>query len=69
VVRRTDGSIAIDPSNVDRGPGRGAYVCYDARCVEQALSTGGLRRTLRFTGDLPGHVRDDLERRIKERDG
>jgi hypothetical protein len=48
--------------------------------VEQALSSGGLRRTLRFTGELPGHVREDLERSIglerrkalekaKERDG
>ncbi|MGH2805888.1 MAG: YlxR family protein [Actinomycetota bacterium] len=64
VVRRRDGSIVVG-----REPGRGAYVCCDPRCVEQAFRSGGLRRTLRVTGDLPQGLREDLEGKVAARHG
>ena len=43
LVRRPDGRVAADPT----GPGRGAYVCADAGCVERVLRGGRLNAALR----------------------
>ena len=40
LVRRADGVVVADPGAVL--PGRGAYVCPEAGCVERALKTGKL---------------------------
>jgi len=44
VVRTKSGDIVPDPSG--RQPGRGAYVCYDYRCVALAGKKNGLHRSL-----------------------
>jgi len=36
--------VAVDPTG--RAPGRGAYVCDDAACQQNALIRGALRRAL-----------------------
>jgi predicted RNA-binding protein YlxR (DUF448 family) len=45
VVRRSDGTVAVDPEG--RAPGRGAYVHADPVCVEAAVRHGALARALR----------------------
>ena len=56
IVRRPDGSVALDPTG--RAPGRGAYVCDDERCIAGAVGKGGLGRALRTP--IPAGVRDGL---------
>ena len=65
VVRRAGGSPAVEPSGRARDPGRGAYVCFDPRCVEAALA-GGLKRALRYEGNMPEALRAELMARVEE---
>ena len=43
LVRGADGSVGADAV----GPGRGAYVCRDAECLERALKPGRLAYAFR----------------------
>ena len=64
-VTVVDGTIAPDGvPGASRRPGRGAYLCPDATCVERALVREGLllRRALRIGGTCT--VSDDLDRVI-----
>ncbi|HEU4370028.1 MAG TPA: YlxR family protein [Methylomirabilota bacterium] len=45
LVRRADGVVAVDGGAAL--PGRGAYVCAAAGCVERALKTGRLAHAFR----------------------
>ena len=45
LVAGQDGSIALDPSG--KMPGRGAYVCRNHRCLEQAIRGRKLDRGLK----------------------
>jgi predicted RNA-binding protein YlxR (DUF448 family) len=44
VVRRTDGSVAVDPSG--KAPGRGTYLCDQASCREPQRLAEGIQRAL-----------------------
>ena len=44
VVRRADGTIAVDPSG--KAPGRGTYLCDQAACRDPGRLTEGIRRAL-----------------------
>ncbi len=60
-VTVVDGMITPDGvPGASRRPGRGAYLCVDATCVERALAREGLllRRALRIGGTCT--VSDDL---------
>jgi hypothetical protein len=46
VVRDAEGRVAIDTTG--RRNGRGAYLCHDPRCWEQALKRRALERALRL---------------------
>jgi uncharacterized protein len=46
LVRDADGRVAIDPTG--KRAGRGAYLCHDPACWEQALKRRGLERALRI---------------------
>jgi len=46
VVRDADGHVALDPTG--KRAGRGAYLCHDPACWEQALKRYGLARALRL---------------------
>lgn len=62
-VTVVDGLIAPDgPPGASRRPGRGAYLCADATCVQRALAREALllRRALRTGGTCT--VSDELER-------
>ncbi len=45
LVRTPDGQVEVDPTG--RRPGRGAYLCPDRACWEQALKRRALNRALR----------------------
>lgn len=51
LVRDADGQVAIDPTG--KRAGRGAYLCQDAACWEQALKRHALERALRVDGLRP----------------
>ncbi|MFQ6099253.1 MAG: RNase P modulator RnpM [Armatimonadota bacterium] len=52
VVRSPDGAVSYDPTW--KAAGRGAYVCCDLECVEKALRTGALSRSLKV--EVPDSV-------------
>jgi predicted RNA-binding protein YlxR (DUF448 family) len=56
IVRAPDGVVSIDETG--RAPGRGAYVCRETACLDRAISTGALSRTLATR--LPDDVRATL---------
>ncbi|MDQ3953967.1 MAG: YlxR family protein [Actinomycetota bacterium] len=74
VARSPEGIATVDPTGPDsrpmsqrgRGAGRGAYVCPREACIERAFISGGLRRALRYEGELPHEVRTELLRRAKK---
>jgi uncharacterized protein len=45
LVRDADGRVAVDPTG--KRAGRGAYLCQDTACWEQALKRHALERALR----------------------
>lgn len=45
LVRGADGETVVDAHGT--APGRGAYTCPTARCMEQALAPGRLARALK----------------------
>jgi predicted RNA-binding protein YlxR (DUF448 family) len=44
VVRRADGSLAVDPSG--KAPGRGTYLCEQATCRDPQRLAEGIQRAL-----------------------
>jgi predicted RNA-binding protein YlxR (DUF448 family) len=44
VVRRADGSVAVDPSG--KAPGRGTYLCDQAACRDPERLVDGIQRAL-----------------------
>lgn len=49
VVRTADGTVSVDPSG--KMSGRGASVCPTRGCVDEALTTGVLARSLQVSLD------------------
>ena len=45
VVKSPDGTVFLDKTG--KLPGRGAYVCDDTKCIEKALKSGKISRTLK----------------------
>jgi predicted RNA-binding protein YlxR (DUF448 family) len=56
VVRAPDGTVSIDPTG--RANGRGAYLCADGSCWQQALKKSSIDRALGVS--LPSNVREQL---------
>jgi predicted RNA-binding protein YlxR (DUF448 family) len=51
LVRDATGHVALDPTG--KRAGRGAYLCPDPACWEQALKRQGLERALRIEALMP----------------
>jgi len=51
LVRDADGRVSADPTG--KRAGRGAYLCHDPACWEQALKRHGLERALRIESLQP----------------
>jgi predicted RNA-binding protein YlxR (DUF448 family) len=56
VALRPTGEVAIGRDV----PGRGAYVCRDRNCVEQAVRSGRLSHALRLKGPFPEETAGEL---------
>jgi uncharacterized protein len=56
VVRAPDGTVSFDPTG--RANGRGAYLCADGSCWQQALKKSSIDRALGVS--LPPTVREQL---------
>ncbi len=51
LVRGRDGRVIVDERG--RAPGRGAYVCRDAECVDKALRAGQLAHAFKRPSEPP----------------
>ena len=62
VVRSPEGELSLDATG--KKSGRGAYICRCAACLEKALKTKGLERSLKC--EIPESVRDELRKEMAE---
>ena len=60
VVRSPEGEISLDL--IGKAAGRGAYLCRDAACLQQARKAHRLERA--FTCEVPACVYDRLEEEL-----
>jgi predicted RNA-binding protein YlxR (DUF448 family) len=65
VVRKTDGTAALDFSG--KLNGRGAYVCPDPECLRKAQRSKALERCLEVT--IPQEVYDLMVREMEANNG
>ncbi len=61
VVRAPDGSVSMDP--VGKKPGRGAYVCRNAACLQRAIKQRQLERQLevQLSEEVAVQLRQELD--------
>lgn len=57
VVRTPEGGLLLDAR--DKAPGRGAYICRKAECLQKARKSRALERMLNIT--IPPEAYDALE--------
>ena len=62
VVRKTDGSVCVDFSG--KVSGRGAYICPDKACLNKALKSKSLERSLEVA--IPEEVNGRLEKEMEQ---
>ncbi|KXO16695.1 YlxR family protein [Peptoniphilus sp. GNH] len=61
IVKNKEGEIFIDTEG--RANGRGAYICFDSKCLERANKSKGLQRA--FGQSVDKEIIDSLEESIK----
>ncbi len=61
VVRNAEGAIGIDP--IGKAPGRGAYLCKSAMCLERAVKSRALDRAFeqKVDAELYERLKADFE--------
>ncbi len=62
VVRSPDGEISLDTKG--KKSGRGAYICYNAKCLNRARKSRRIDRALDVS--IPEEVYDQMEARLAE---
>ena len=62
VLRTPEGAFLLDATG--RKNGRGAYLCRDGQCLEQAIRQKGLERS--FKQAVPAEVYGHLEKEMEE---
>ena len=65
VVRGPDGNVSLDFSG--KAPGRGAYLCPDPQCLQKAIKSKALDRSLEVT--IPQEVYQRLQKEMEENHG
>lgn len=63
VVRTEEGAFLLDFTG--KAPGRGAYVCPQAECLEKAQKSKGLERS--FKAPVPKDVYENLKQELEKR--
>lgn len=61
VLRTTEGEIILDTTG--RKNGRGAYLCFSDECLEKAIKSKGLERSLKT--EIPTEVYESLKKELK----
>jgi predicted RNA-binding protein YlxR (DUF448 family) len=65
VVKNNDGEISID--TVGKKPGRGAYICKSAECLELAIKAKRLEKAFETT--INSEIYDNLRNQLEESNG
>ena len=65
VVRGTDGTVSLDFGG--KAPGRGAYLCPDPECLQKAMKSRALDRSLEVT--IPQEVYERLQKEMEDHHG
>lgn len=60
VVRSNEGDVSIDP--IGKAPGRGAYICPEAACLQKAKKSRALERA--FQQKIDPALYDTLEQQL-----
>ncbi len=62
IVKNKEGEISIDKTG--KAPGRGAYICDNAECLEKAIKSKRLEKS--FEMKIEDTIYEELRKRIKE---
>ncbi len=65
IVRSPQGDISLDRSG--KKPGRGAYVCEEASCIEKAFQSKALEKALQVK--VPAEVKEKLLMELTHENG
>ena len=65
VLRTPDGEILLDFTG--KRSGRGAYICYDSKCLRIARKSGRIAKSLDMS--VPDEIWDKMEAELDEYDG
>ena len=65
IVRNDEGVFSLDETG--KKPGRGAYICPTASCLELAHKSKGLERS--FKSAVPTDVYEKLKEELEKRNG
>ena len=65
VILTPEGKIELDPTGKKNG--RGAYICRSTECLEKALKTHGLERSLKTA--LPDEIAQELLKELESDPG
>ena len=60
VLKTTDDQIILDATGKKNG--RGAYLCFSKECLQKAMKSRGLERSLKMP--IPQEVYESLERKL-----
>ncbi len=61
IVRNDEGEFFLDTTG--KKPGRGAYICNSADCLEKAFKSKGLERS--FKSAVPSEIYDQLKAQLE----
>jgi len=64
VIRTAEGEILLDATGKKNG--RGAYLCFSAECLEKAVKSRGLERSLKTP--VPQEVYENLKKELEQID-
>ena len=64
VIRTAEGEILLDATGKKNG--RGAYLCFSAECLEKAVKSRGLERSLKVP--IPQEVYENLKKELEQID-
>ncbi|MBE6592682.1 MAG: YlxR family protein [Ruminococcaceae bacterium] len=62
VVRTPEGEIVLDFTG--KRSGRGAYICYELKCLKLARKSGRIAKSLEV--EIPEDIYDGMERELEE---
>lgn len=62
IIRTPEGNYEIDTTG--KKSGRGAYLCYNIKCLDVALREKRLNRS--FKKDIPAHIINELRRFLEK---